>query len=349
MVVRRLAHLLARMVAVFLVTATVCCWIYNAATAGRRYPPPGLHYVQTLGYLTRYDEWGTAGTPVVLVHGAFESADTWQPTAQLLARRHRVYALDLVGFGYTQRHGHYTMDTARTRKLSAEDAARTRKLSAEDAARTRKLSAEDDQVRQLLAFLDAFDLRQPLLVAHSSGAAIAAEAVLRAPGRAGGLMLLDGDALPTGAGQRSPVRFLVIPPYRVTLLRLGLGSDWLIRTVYQRACGPACPRLTAAGVDAWRRPFEVAGAEQAAWAQLDQGVPGVSPARLAGLARLPLPKAVVFGAEDEVFSKDSAAQTASRIGAPPPVLIPGARHLTMISNPDAVAGAVESLAARASP
>ncbi len=327
MVVRRLAHLLARMVAVFLVTATVCCWIYNAATAGRRYPPPGLHYVQTLGYLTRYDEWGTAGTPVVLVHGAFESADTWQPTAQLLARRHRVYALDLVGFGYTQRHGHYTMDTARTRKLSAED----------------------DQVRQLLAFLDAFDLRQPLLVAHSSGAAIAAEAVLRAPGRAGGLMLLDGDALPTGAGQRSPVRFLVIPPYRVTLLRLGLGSDWLIRTVYQRACGPACPRLTAAGVDAWRRPFEVAGAEQAAWAQLDQGVPGVSPARLAGLARLPLPKAVVFGAEDEVFSKDSAAQTASRIGAPPPVLIPGARHLTMISNPDAVAGAVESLAARASP
>jgi pimeloyl-ACP methyl ester carboxylesterase len=55
---------------------------------------------------------------------------------------------------------------------------------------------------------------------------------------------------------------------------------------------------------------------------------------------------VVYGAEDQVFAKTSAADTARRIGAPPPLLIPGARHLTMISSPSVVAGAVETLAAQ---
>src|SRR5262245_23661793 len=208
---RRWARLLALSVGVVFLCTTVWSWTYNAATADRRYPPAGLRYVRTGSYLTRYVRSGTAGSPVVLVHGAFESADTWQPTARLLAARHRVYALDLVGFGYTQRRGHYTLD---------------------------------DQARQLLAFLDALDLRRPVLVAHSGGAAIAAEATLRAPDRVSGLLLLDGDALATGAGARSPARYLVIPPYRVTLLRLGLSSDWLIRTAYRQQCGPTCPRLS---------------------------------------------------------------------------------------------------------
>lgn len=310
---RRWARRLALTVGVLFLVTTAFCWIYNAGTAGRREPPSGLAFVRTGDYLTRSRSWGTTGSPVVLVHGAFESADTWQPTAQFLASTHRVYALDLAGFGYTERRGHYTLD---------------------------------DQVRQLLAYLDALHLNKPALVAHSSGAAIAAEATLRAPRQIGGLLLLDGDALATGAGERTPLRHLIIPPYRVTLLRLVLRSDWPIRTVYQKQCGPTCPRLDAAGVDAWRRPFQAAGAEAAVWAQLNQGVPGLSPQRLARIGRLPLPKAVVFGAQDSVFGPDSPAKTAQAIGAPAPTLIPGARHLAMISNPEAVAAAVDTLAAR---
>ena len=57
----------------------------------------------------------------------------------------------------------------------------------------------------------------------------------------------------------------------------------------------------------------------------------------------------MYGAEDRVFTKGSAADTARRIGAPSPTLIPGARHLTMISSPDEVARTVEALAARRTP
>ena len=54
---------------------------------------------------------------------------------------------------------------------------------------------------------------------------------------------------------------------------------------------------------------------------------------------------VVFGAADSVFSADTPARTATRIGAPAPTLIPDARHLTMISDPDRVAAAIGSLTA----
>lgn len=296
-----------------MVAGTLFSLIYNAATARREPVPAGLTYVRTGDLVTRYRVWGSGGTPVVLVHGAAESADTWAPLAARLARDHRVYALDLVGAGYTQRRGPFNLD---------------------------------HQTRQLLAFLDALRLDRPVLVAHSAGAAVAAEAALRAPGRAGGLMFLDGDALKTGAGPGPALRYTLIQPYRTTLLRLVVRSDWLIRQIYSTQCGPACARLDAAGVEQWRRPYQVPEAESAVWGALRYGVPGVSVQRLTGLRAVRVPKAVVFGANDGVFSKNAAARTAGRIGAPPPTLIRGARHLTMISSPDAVAAAVEALAAR---
>lgn len=251
----------------------------------------------------------------MLVHGAFEQVDTWSRLAPLLARDHRVYALDLTGDGYSRRRGPYTVDHF---------------------------------TRQLLGFLSAMHLggpgERPLLVGHSSGAAVVTEAALRAPGRIGSVMLLDGDALDTGAGPPSVLKYLLIDPYRTSLLRLGLSTDRLIRSVYDAQCGPACPRLDAAGVDEWRRPLRMPGAEAALWDMLGEGVPGLPARRVARLAAVRIPKSVVFGAQDDVFSEQTPRQTARRIGAPPPTLVPGARHLTMISSPHEVAAAVESLA-----
>ncbi|MGY4745245.1 alpha/beta fold hydrolase [Streptomyces sp. ATMOS53] len=300
---------------VALAVVTTASLVFNAFTAGRAAPPEGLRYVQAADVRTRYRTWGTTGSPVVLVHGAFEQADTWSRLAPLLAREHRVYALDLTGDGYSQRRGPYTVDHF---------------------------------TRQLLGFLGALHLggpgERPLLVGHSSGAAVVTEAALRAPGRIAGVMLLDGDALDTGAGPPSALKYVLIDPYRTSLLRLGLGVDWLIRSFYDAQCGPACPRLDAAGVDQWRRPLRVPGAEAALWDMLAQGVPGLPAGQVARLAAVHIPKSVVFGAQDDVFSKQTPQQTARRIGAPPPTLIPGARHLTMISSPRQVAAAVEALA-----
>src|SRR5687767_14533441 len=43
------------------------------------------------------------GSPVVLVHGFTRSHRVWLPVARLLAKRHRVYAIDLPGAGASGR------------------------------------------------------------------------------------------------------------------------------------------------------------------------------------------------------------------------------------------------------
>ncbi|WP_088320102.1 alpha/beta fold hydrolase [Kineosporia sp. R_H_3] len=297
--------------ATLVVALTVASWGFNRLTDEPSAAPPGLTYVRTGDLMTRVSVHGSTGPAVVLVPGAAESAGTWDAVAQRLSAGHRVYAYDVVGWGYTQRQGPYDLDHA---------------------------------ARQLLGLLDALGLDRPVLVGHSSGAAVVVEAALRAPQRVGGLMLLDGDALATGAGARSPVRYVVLPPYRTTLLRLAVGSDAVVRGVYDGQCGPRCPRLDAAGIDGWRRPFRVEGAEDALWAMLDTGVLGVPTARLSLVAGLDVPKAVVFGAQDDVFPAGTPQETARRIGAPPPRIIPDARHLTPVSDPAAVAEAVAALA-----
>ena len=127
---------------------------YNLATNGTAAPPPGLKYVQAAGINTRYDTWGTSGAPVVLVHGSAESVDTWSRVVPLLATNHRVYAYDITGYGYSERKGPYTVE-----HLAA----------------------------QLLGFLEAMHLGgpgepRPILVGHSLGAGVAAEATLEAAG-----------------------------------------------------------------------------------------------------------------------------------------------------------------------
>jgi pimeloyl-ACP methyl ester carboxylesterase len=240
--------------AVLLALTTAASFTFNAFTANRASPPPGLTYVEADGIRTRYQEWGSTGTPIVLVHGAFESVDTWSRLAPLLARDHRVYALDLTGYGYSERKGPYTVD---------------------------------HQTDQLLGFLGAMHLGgaddRPVLVGHSSGAAVVSEATLRSPGRIAGLMLLDGDALNTGAGPPTAFRYVLIDPFKTSILRIGLSFDSLIRSFYNSQCGPGCPALDHAGVDVWRRPFQVSGAEDALWSMLDGGVPGLPASRVADL------------------------------------------------------------------
>jgi pimeloyl-ACP methyl ester carboxylesterase len=315
---RRWARRLTIALAAMLALVTCASFGYNALTADRATPPPGQAYVQAADVKTRYRVWGATGSPIVLVHGAFESADTWSRLAPVVARDHRVYALDLTGAGYSCRRSPYTAGHLAT---------------------------------QLLGFLDAMSLgapgQRPLLVAHSSGAAVAAEATLRAPGRIGGLLMLDGDALNTGAGSRTPIGHMLINPYRTSLLRLGLSSDWLIRTLYNGQCGPSCPPLDRAGIQVWQRPYQVAGGESGLWGSLAAGNPGLPATRVARLRESGVPASVVFGADDDLFGKDAPAQTAVRIGAPSPTLIPRGRHLTMISDPATVATAIEALAARA--
>ena len=203
----------------------------------------------------------------------------------------------------------------------------------------------EHDVRQTLALTRALGLTgpdAPVLVGHSSGAAVVGLAALEAPDDVAGVVLLDGDALPLEVPTWGPR--LLVEPYRTSLVRLGLRSDRLVRRVYADQCGPTCAPLVAAGVELWRRRLQQRGTERALLTNAGV-IPAMTHEQLDALRRSSVPRLVVWGRDDVdgAYTPDLPASTARAVGAPDPVFVPG-RHLTMISSPDEVAAAVRRLA-----
>ena len=82
---------------VLMVAVTAASFGYNFSTNGPAPRPSGLLMARGGGFDTRYREWGTTGTPIVLVPGAFETADTFASLGPVLGADHRVFAIDLTG------------------------------------------------------------------------------------------------------------------------------------------------------------------------------------------------------------------------------------------------------------
>jgi pimeloyl-ACP methyl ester carboxylesterase len=307
---RRWARRIALAVLALAVAVTLAAVGFDLATAGDSRPARQLYggpFVQVGDTLAAYRRWGSSGTPVLLLGGAAEPSWVWHEVGPLLAaHHHRVFALDLPPFGYTERRGPYTM-------------------------------------AGWLALVRGFERRvgvtRPVIVGHSLGAGVAAADALADPSAVAGVVLLDGDALPFGHG-RAWLSTLLVYPYYPALYRILTGSDWLVSRVLANAWGPHRPRFGHALLANFERPFRVDGTAGALRRLAGGGLPGVSDA---GLRRLRVPRAVVWGADDTVDSVASGHAAASALHVRLD-LIPGAGHLSMLARPAAVAAAIERVA-----
>ena len=106
-------------------------------------------------YVTR----GDSGSPVILIHGLMDSALNWSKNIDALAQTHRVWAIDLIGFGFSSRVTEPT--------YSLKYFART--------------------IRE---FMDAQGIERASIVGHSLGGAVALELTHDYPARADKLILI---------------------------------------------------------------------------------------------------------------------------------------------------------------
>lgn len=131
--------------------------------------PKEARFAEIAGARVHYVDEGS-GPPVVLIHGFASSMHTWRGVRQALKPSHRVIALDLKGFGYTDRpEGDYSPRA---------------------------------QAELVLALLDARGVDEPVaLVAHSWGSSVALQLALLAPKRVSRIALYDAwvyeEQLPT--------------------------------------------------------------------------------------------------------------------------------------------------------
>lgn len=68
-----------------------------------KYVPEGYNFWQWKGRRVHYLQAGTEGPPVILVHGYGASAYHWRYTVPALAQHYKVYAVCLLGFGWSEK------------------------------------------------------------------------------------------------------------------------------------------------------------------------------------------------------------------------------------------------------
>ena len=282
-------------------------YLFNLATNGESKPVQELwhgSFIQADGRLIAYREWGSHGTPIVLIGGFVEPSFVWDDVGPLLARSgHRVYALDLDGFGYTERRGPWT------------------------------LAGWSNQVE---GFMRVLGIERPVVVGHSLGAAVAVELARR--GIANRIVLVDGDARNSGGAPRLVREALSYTPFVTTALRLSRRWDWPVRKVLANAYEPHHPIIDHAIVKQWTDQFRADGSEHAIEQIVRHGIPGFSRAQLRNVRA---EATVVWGDEDKVDSVSPGRETAADLHARL-VLIKGAGHLLILTDPAAVARAIEA-------
>lgn len=101
-----------------------------------------------------------SATPILLIHGIPDSSDAWASIAADLGRSHPVYAVDLAGYGYSERSPDYDVS------LSA-------------------------QANYLTEFIDRLGLERVVLVGHDIGGGIAQIIAVRNPQSVDRLVLIN--------------------------------------------------------------------------------------------------------------------------------------------------------------
>lgn len=121
--------------------------------------PKSATYADIEGTRVRYLDTGGEGEAVVMIHGFASSLETWDAVRPVVEKNRRVIALDLKGFGWTDRpEGDYSPDA---------------------------------QARLVLGLMTLRGVDRATIVAHSWGASVALAVALMAPERVHRMALYD--------------------------------------------------------------------------------------------------------------------------------------------------------------
>jgi pimeloyl-ACP methyl ester carboxylesterase len=267
----------------------------------RREAPAG-QFVRVGGQLVHVEQAG-AGEPVVLLHGFGASVYSWRKVMPVLAEGHRVVAIDLNGFGYTQR------------------------------PRSRESYTREGQAKLVLETMDALGIARAHIVGHSYGGGITLYLASRHPERFRSMVLVDSSA-PTYANDRrsraAALRPLDALFVRTLALRPGAVRKALLRSFWDDS------KVTPELVRAYSDRVAVEGVGYAFYG-LTAPVPPGAPVEL---ETIEIPTLVVWGAHDELISPESGRRAAARLPHSEFVLLDGSGHLPMEEQPDALLRAV---------
>jgi pimeloyl-ACP methyl ester carboxylesterase len=278
---------------------------YDEVRAG--VPPENL--VEIDGRLAHIARSGR-GEPIVLLHGFGASAYSWRHVAATLASEYELIAVDLNGFGYTER----------PRGAAAYTVA--------------------GQLALVLGVMDALGIESAHFAGHSYGGALATHLAWRHPQRVRSLILVDsaGAEYPwerrNASAANKPLTYLFVRTraIRRKAVLAGLENSFSDDT-----------RITPALVDAYYERIRIDGVSRAF-----RGLtaPTSEPRELPDLAQLDLPVLLVWGADDELTLPKAAQEAAAVLPHAELEILDGVGHIPLEESPDQLARLMSDFLAR---
>ena len=186
------------------------------------------HFIKVGDVNTHYIRKGK-GEPLVLIHGIFSSVFVWHKNIDELSRYFDVIAVDLKGYGYS--------DKPADGRYSRED------------------------IRQfMIDFMDAINVEKAIVGGHSWGGGIAVDLALACPQRVEKLVLIDSTGYPLK--HNFVARLLKLPG--MGKLLLAVCDKEIVEWILRKGVFFEPSLVTDEEIEGWIRPYYVKGAVQAA-------------------------------------------------------------------------------------
>ena len=247
------------------------------------------------------------GVPILYVHGHLASSATWDGVLLSASAGHPGIAVDVPGFGASDRPWPYDYSVA-------------------------------GEARSLVAFLDARAIPRAILVGNSLGGAAALLAAAGHPDRVVALVLV-APATPE-APIAWPARILrtpVLGEIALALATRSLAAQGLRTWQYARA-----ERVTPHAIDDAWKPMTIPGTRRAALAAIRSD----PRAHIGVERRIRIPTLIVWGEKDRLIPASDAPRVQAAIAGARLVVIPDAGHLPQREQPEAFARAVAEFVAQ---
>ena len=248
--------------------------------------------------LVHVEQAGEDGEPVVLLHGFGGSTYSWRRVLPGLAESFRVMAIDLSGFGYTQR------------------------------PRLPESYSREAQGELVLRVMDALGMESAHLIGHSYGGGITLWLARYRPERVRSMVLVDSSA-PTYANDRRS-RLAALRPVTSLFLRSWVLRPATVRKALLRSFHDGA-LVTPELVQAYYERLRVEGVADAYYGLT---APSRGPADPVRLEEIRTPALVVWGRHDVIIPLPGGQRAAQRLQRATFTVLENSGHVPMEEQPE---------------
>ena len=256
---------------------------------------------------------GGNGKPVVLLHGFMSMAYDWRFNIQELSKHFSVYALDLPGFGYSDKPLNFGYNS-------------------------------DGYAEFIVSFLNEYNIDRAVLVGNSMGGQIALMTCLKYPERVAGLVLIDSGGYPQSV-EFLPFKLLYIPV--IGEVSMALVNRTVIKIMLKTGIYFNGSFATDEVVNNYYDVYGTANARKMPPIIMRRIMKDEAHIT-SNLSNIKCPTMIMWGAEDRVISPSRAKMFRRDISSASALIISRAGHMPQIEKSKAVNKAIVNFVSQCS-